>query len=299
MPWQRTLIHTGFLLLLASGIGYLHYLLRGSERARRIGLLFFILGTASSASAVVLRYVEYLTLYPGSMVIGPCETLLLLSFFVSFFTLIALFTTRIRMLPLAAAPVAGILTVSAAFTLGIRAAPRENLVGSLAAVHVLSGILSYSAFFLLLALSSIYLVVEGELRRRPLRPILERVPSLKDLSEAQTLFLGMGFVFLTMLILLGAIQAWRVQQPGAFPDPKVLFSAVMWLVYGILLGLRLKGRLLGHRMAVAAVWASLLIVITFVSDLTWHGWHNFLQGPQREEPLKDRNVSNSGGEKRF
>jgi ABC-type uncharacterized transport system permease subunit len=300
MQWQRTLIHTGFLLLLGSGVSYLHYLLRGSEKVQKVGLSLFVLGTVSSAFAFILRYVEYATLYPGAMVIGPCETLLLLSFSVSLFTLVGILATKIRLLPLVAAPLIGILTVSAAFTLRVEATPRENLIGSFPIVHILSGILSYSAFFLLFTVSVIYLVVERELKRKHLGPILERVPSLRDLSRTQSLFLGLGFLFLTLLILLGAVQVWKVQQPRVFPDPKILFALATWLVYGILLGLRLKTRLLGHRMAVAAIWASLLIVLTFLSELPWNGWHNFLRRrPPREESLSNRDVSNPKGGRNF
>jgi ABC-type uncharacterized transport system permease subunit len=293
MEWQRTLIHTGFLLSLGSGIGTLHYLLRGSEKVRRIGLSLFVLGTASSACVLALRYAEYANRYPGATVIGPCETLLLLSFSVSLFALAGVLATSLRLLPLVAAPLAGILTVSAAFTLRIQAVPRENVVGSFPILHILSGILSYSAFALLLVVSAIYLVVERELKRKHLRPILERVPSLRDLGRTQSLFLGLGFVFLTLLVLLGAAQVWKVHQPRVLPDPKVLFAAATWLVYGILLGLRLGSRLRGHRMAVAAIWATLLIVLTFLSELPWRGWHNFLQKrPQEEEALDHQTGSN-------
>lgn len=283
MNWDRIFIHAGFLLLLSSGGFYLHYLMRGGNRAERAGLALFLVGTLAGFFALVLRYLDYRSLYPGANVIGPCEMFLFLSFSVALFTLLGLIVTKIRLLPLVSAPVGALCAILAVFTLGIRAAPREDLKDSFPIGHIGAGILSYSALFLLLVVSIIYLIVEKELKRKHLRSQIERVPSLGDLGKAQTLFLSLGFFFLTFVIASGIVGALKTKQPMDRPDPKVFLAGLTWLVYGAILAARLTSRLRGRRMAGVTIWAGLLIVATFLSELVWEGWHDYLHGQSQSE----------------
>jgi ABC-type uncharacterized transport system permease subunit len=219
--------------------------------------------------------------------VGPFEVFLFLSSSVALLTLLGVLAARTALLPLFSAPIAAVFTIVAAFFLRLPVAPREEVVGTFFIGHVITGILGYAAFLMLVVVSILYLVQEKQLKKRPSGSLLERLPALADLDRAQFLFLISGFGLHTLVVASGMIRAVRLKMPFLQADPKVILALVTWVAYGGLLLMRGLSRLRGHRMAVLSIGASVLILATLFAELAWRGWHDFLfahSGPAETRP---------------
>ena len=127
--------------------------------------------------------------------------------------------------------------------------------------HVVTIMLSYSAFALSFAISVIFLVKSyvGANRFG-----LSKLPDLDALDVLNYKAIAVGFPLLTIGIILGAVwaaTAWG--RPWGF-DPKETWSAITWLIYAIYFHLRLIGGWKGRRAAILAIIGFLAVIFTYV-----------------------------------
>ncbi|MBN1515989.1 c-type cytochrome biogenesis protein CcsB [Candidatus Sumerlaeota bacterium] len=131
--------------------------------------------------------------------------------------------------------------------------------------HVITIMLSYSAFALSFMVSVLYVICHAF---KIERPYLE----LKRLDFFNYRIIAVGFPLLTIGIITGAVwaaTAWG--RPWAF-DPKETWSAITWVIYGIYLHVRFlpKGR---------GLWSAILSIIGFAAVLfTYLGVNLLLSG---------------------
>lgn len=142
---------------------------------------------------------------------------------------------------------------------------------SLVVWHVMLILIGYGCFVASFVSSLMYLLLDRQLRRKRFNPIYYRLPPLEQLDRWAGRFIFMGFPLLSVGLLAGAVfahgnwQAWYV-------DPKVVWTVLVWLVYG---GYILMRQLYGWGGRRGAWWsvtgvAALLInyfVISYASSL--------------------------------
>lgn len=74
----------------------------------------------------------------------------------------------------------------------------------------------------------------------------------------------LGFLFLTLCMVTGAIWAKKAWGTYWKWDPKKTWSLITWLIYAIFLYLRLRKGMTGRKAAVFAVAGFLCVIITYV-----------------------------------
>lgn len=116
-------------------------------------------------------------------------------------------------------------------------------------VHVLFAKLAYGATLIGAGLAAFYLL---KLRFKSF--ILEKLPDSDVTDELSYKFMGVGFVFNTIMIVAGSI--WAKSAWGSYWswDPIETWSLIAWLIYGIYLHLRRTFGWRGQR----AAWLALL-----------------------------------------
>ena len=135
-------------------------------------------------------------------------------------------------------------------------------------VHIGSAVLSYAAF-----------VIAGCIGARYLMLAKKEQPDKKALEQMDFLsyrLVSFGFLFLTVVILSGAI--WAEQAWSAFWtwDPKEVWALITWIIYAVYLHLRLRGGRKGTRMAWFLVIAVFVVFFTFAGVNTLlHGLHTY------------------------
>ena len=130
-------------------------------------------------------------------------------------------------------------------------------------IHVTFAKLSYLSFIAAFALSVLYLVRErrGEPQKGNL---LANLPSQSVIDDFAFRFVGVGFIFLSIMIVAGAI--WANEAWGRYWawDPIETWSLISWVVYAGYLHVRLTLRWSGERAAWYAVAALPLMLFTLV-----------------------------------
>jgi ABC-type uncharacterized transport system permease subunit len=104
---------------------------------------------------------------------------------------------------------------------------------------------------------------ESELKRKKPRSFYHRLPPLGTLDDLITRFMGVGFVLITLAVIVGS--AWAFVQFGTswIADPKIALSLFTWAIYLAMVFLRVSAGWRGRKAAVLAIAA------LGCSALTW------------------------------
>lgn len=141
------------------------------------------------------------------------------------------------------------------------------------AIHVSTAIISYGAFGVAFGVSMLYLfrgrMGEDAFHQREL-PERERL----DLISYRAV--SLGFLFLTLVIVTGAIWAERAWGRYWSWDPKETWSLVTWIIYAMYLHVRLNRGWKGKKAAWFAVIGFVCVVFTYIGVNTWiPGIHSY------------------------
>jgi ABC-type uncharacterized transport system permease subunit len=163
--------------------------------------------------------------------------------------------------------VAALSAVLSTFSILVSTGDGRLLTGPLADwvlwIHIALAFIGVTAFALAAAISTLYLVVSGRLKRK--RSIPRTLPSLNILDSLSLRTIIVGFPFYTIALLLGSVHALR----SGTGELKVayLFAAISWVIYGVVLQARLTAGWRGRNAAILTIFglASALIVVGLYS----------------------------------
>jgi cytochrome c-type biogenesis protein CcsB len=137
--------------------------------------------------------------------------------------------------------------------------------------HVTMAIIGYGGFGVAFGVALVYLL-KGRFRG----PLAERIPEEKALDLIIYRAVSLGFLFLTMCMITGAIWAKRAWGSYWSWDPKETWSLITWIIYAIFLHLRLRRGMTGKRAAVFAAVGFLCVIFTYVGVNTLlSGLHSY------------------------
>ncbi len=105
-------------------------------------------------------------------------------------------------------------------------------------VHVLAMLFAYASFALAGVLGVTYVLMFKEIKAKHLGFFYTRLPSLKVLDLMNGRAVIIGWIFLTIGVLVGAVWAAQVQsssdpraQAMSLADPKILVAVLSWVLY--------------------------------------------------------------------
>lgn len=130
--------------------------------------------------------------------------------------------------------------------------------------HVVLIVIGYVALAFAFAASLIYLIQENLLKRKQLGGLWQRLPSLHVADEIIFRATSFGLAMLTLGLFIGVV--WQQKyHPDYAPlhDPKVIFSALTWLIFAIYLASRTWLGWRGRRNNLVVVGGFLMLVISF------------------------------------
>jgi cytochrome c-type biogenesis protein CcsB len=174
-----------------------------------------------------------------------------------------------RVLGLIALPIALLMllyaaTITAGSTDPLVPALQNNLLLS---VHVAVAIVAYGTFTVAFASAVLYLVNTDQGRRG--------LPSRELLDEISYKAVMVGFPFLTLTIVLGAV--WANEAWGTYWswDPKETASLVTWLIYGSYLHARVVRGWRGERAALLLIVGFAAVLFTYFGNYFFGGLHSY------------------------
>jgi len=162
---------------------------------------------------------------------------------------------------------------------------KPAFTGGWISLHAALVLLSYGAFGLASVAALMYLNQDRNLKFDKRRAALSLVPPIQRLESVIGRLLAGGFVLLTLGLLVGAF-ALRLPSGAAYwNDPKVLWSAAVWVMYLLLLVLRWGWSHRGRRFALSALGGFAFVLLTFWGTNLLSSIHNpAVDRPAASEP---------------
>ena len=137
------------------------------------------------------------------------------------------------------------------------------------AIHVSSAIISYGAFGVSFAVSLFFLIRE-KMKKDAFWDSHIPAPERLDLISYRAV--SLGFLFLTFVIVSGAIWAERAWGSYWSWDPKETWSLITWLIYAVYLHQRIRKGWRGKSAAIFAAVGFVCVLFTYI------GVNTFLPG---------------------
>ena len=133
-------------------------------------------------------------------------------------------------------------------------------------IHVSSAIISYGAFGVACAISVMFLLRQ---RIEESSYWAAHIPNKERLDLLSYRAVSLGFLFLTFVMISGAIWAERAWGRYWSWDPKETWSFITWIIYAIYLHLRISRGWNGRRAAIFAVAGFICVLVTYVGVNTF------------------------------
>jgi ABC-type uncharacterized transport system permease subunit len=143
------------------------------------------------------------------------------------------------------------------------------------AAHILMIFAGYAALFLSFGASLLYLLQERALKTKSYSGMFSRLPALQVIDDIGYRSLMLGFPFMTLGLLLGSVVAESTYGRVDFFDPKILLSVLMWVVYLIMVYMRLSAGWRGRRAALLASVAFAAAIVAWAANY-FSGMHRFI-----------------------
>jgi ABC-type uncharacterized transport system permease subunit len=133
----------------------------------------------------------------------------------------------------------------------------------LVSLHAALSLLSYGAFGLSSVAALMYLTLEHDLKFHKLRALLALLPPMDRLEKITSRLLWAGFLLLTAGLAFSPILLKEHPELHLADDPKVPWSALVWLLYLGLLVMHSRFAQSGRRFAWGTIGMFAFVLLTF------------------------------------
>jgi len=149
---------------------------------------------------------------------------------------------------------------------------KNNLLGS----HVISALLGYSGFTISAVYGFLYLTLYKDLKKNRFGLIFNRLPNLEVLERLSFYSAIIGFILLSIAIIIGIIWLPKAFPDFSYLDPKLIGSGLVWLLYGIGILSKLLSKWKGKKLVLLSITGFLLALLsTIASNFLAHSFHSF------------------------
>jgi len=154
---------------------------------------------------------------------------------------------------------------------------KEVLRNRLLGLHVVSALLGYSGFTISAVYGVLFLLLYKQIRVSKFGLFFDKLPSLETLEKMSFYSVIIGFILLTIGIIIGII--WL---PSAFPhfkyyDPKIVASGIIWLIYGGGILTKITLKIYGRKFIISSLVGFAMVIIslivTTVISSTFHSFY--------------------------
>lgn len=232
---------------------------KGFRQDNRVNYLLLLVGFCVHTTAMVLRGFR-LNLCPVN---NLYEATIFVAWAIVAAYLVLGLWSRLRFLGAFASPLLFAIGVFALMPkLDPPHGPKPEFSGAGISLHASLILLAYGAFGLAAVAGMMFLTQEHNLKFHKLRAVLSLFPPIQRLERVSNHLVVVGFILLTIGLAIGG-HLPRPAGVSFFDDPKVLWSAFLWVLYLALLVSRWRFSQSGHRFAVGTICAFAFLLLTF------------------------------------
>jgi cytochrome c-type biogenesis protein CcsB len=143
--------------------------------------------------------------------------------------------------------------------------------------HVLTCFMGYAAFTVAFALGIMFLIKSAAgADSSKANAFIRLMPSEYQMDELMYSSAALGFIFLTLGIVTGAVWAHFAWGSYWSWDPKETWSLITWLVYAVMLHTRLVRGWRGRRMAIMAIVGFGCVLFTYLGVNFLPSLHSYM-----------------------
>ena len=244
----------------------------GFRRDNHVSYLFLLLGFSFHTAAMLLRGFR-LDRCPVSNLYEA--TMFAMWTIVALYIVVGLWS-RLRFLGAFASPVLFAMGVFALMpNLDAAKDVRPGVPTAWTSVHAALMSLSYGAFGLSAVAALMYLTQERNLKFHKLKAIFSLMPPIQRLEATAGRLLAAGFILLTLGLFSGVVDLTHIHNPQQYRgDPKIIWSAVVWVLYLVLIVMRWRYSQGGRRFALSAIGSFVFVLLTFWGTNVLSALHN-------------------------
>jgi cytochrome c-type biogenesis protein CcsB len=143
-------------------------------------------------------------------------------------------------------------------------------------IHVITCFIGYAAFAVSFGVAIMYIMKAGDAQGKG--RLLSQFPSVKILDRLIYQTITLGFLFLTMGIITGAV--WANSAWGSYWswDPKETWSLITWFIYATLIHSRMVRGWRGKRVALLSIIGFIAVMFTYFGvNYILPGLHSYAQ----------------------
>ena len=247
-------------------------LFKGTKTTSKIMFSLVVIGFAFHSANIIARYVlsghiPIANLHEASSFFSWC--IVLLFFYLEYRYKLGLLGAFIM-------PVVFVLMLSSSM-LPRKIEPLSPVLQSYwLGIHTVLAFIGDAAFAMAFGMGLMYLIQEHYVKSKHLGGLFKRLPSLQILDEINYRLITIGFPFLSLAIISGAL--WAESAWGSYWrwDPKEVWSLITWFIYALVLHVRLTVGWRGKRAAILSIIGFCAVLFTFFGvNLLLKGLHSF------------------------
>lgn len=153
---------------------------------------------------------------------------------------------------------------------------KEVLKNNLLGVHVINALLGYSGFTISAVYGFLYLTLYKDLKDNRFGLIFNRLPNLEVLEKLSFYSAVLGFILLTIAIIIGVIWLPQAFPKFSFIDPKLIGTALVWLLYAIGIFTKIFSRWRGKKLVLLSITGFVIAIFsTILTNFLSHSFHSF------------------------
>ncbi|MCH8170711.1 MAG: cytochrome c biogenesis protein CcsA [Bacteroidetes bacterium] len=153
---------------------------------------------------------------------------------------------------------------------------KEVLKNNLLGFHVFAALIGYSAITISAVYGFLYLMLYKEIKTNRFGLIYERMPNLEFLELLSFYSSIIGFTMLTIAIIIGVIWLPQAFPKFSFGDPKLIGTALVWILYGVGISSKVLGKWQGKKVVTLSIVGFLIAILsTMVTNFISQSFHSF------------------------
>lgn len=142
--------------------------------------------------------------------------------------------------------------------------------------HATFAFIGNASFAVASGLGVMYLIQERYLKKKKKGDFFNKLPSVQILDEINYKLITLGFPLITLAIITGAL--WAESAFGYYWrwDPKETWSLFTWLIYALILHMRIVGGWRGKKAAIASIFGFVAVLFTYYGvNFLMESYHSF------------------------
>ncbi len=259
-----------FLLYVLSLAGYLFFLIHQKERIQKISFFLISFGVLVHFAGMVALG----TALGGLPVHNMVQSLSLAALAFGGMFLYVQYKFNLKMLGLFAAMMLSAIMLAVLLLPDTQAAPNDALKGFWFYCHIILIFTGDATLGLACGAGILYLLQEKGIKAKTPGFFFKRLPYLDFLDSVSHACITTGFFLLTLGLVTGFVYAKVLWGRFWGWDFKEVFSVGAWLVYAVLLHLRLYAGWRGRKSAIMTIVGFGIIVFTFLGVNLLLGGHH-------------------------